>query len=78
MLLRDRGELENAEQALLGSKEIFEGLGDDLWVGRALASLARLHQLQGADPAPLLKRAAGLCLCSGIAPDDVDQALIER
>jgi tetratricopeptide (TPR) repeat protein len=78
MLLRDRGEPESAGQALVDSKNLFEALGDDLWVGRVLASLARLRRLQGADPALLLEEATGLCLRSGITADCVDQALTER
>ncbi|MGO4613012.1 tetratricopeptide repeat protein [Nocardia sp. 2YAB30] len=78
MLCRDCGDYDTATTALVDAHALFTNLGDQLWIARAHASLARLAQRRGQDPEPEMKEALAICHRRGItAPDSIEMVLKE-
>jgi hypothetical protein len=64
------GPLSQAEASLAESRSLFVALGDELWTARAIASEAKLRELNGEDPAGLLAEAAEICCRNGITAEN--------
>ncbi|MER7450359.1 tetratricopeptide repeat protein [Nocardia beijingensis] len=78
ILCRDGGDYDTATTALVDAHALFTNLGDELWIARVHASLARLAQRRGVDPEPEMKEALAICHRHAITtPDSIEMVLKE-
>ncbi len=78
ILARDTADYDTAATALLDAHARFTTLGDQLWIARVDAGLARLAQRLGQDPTPHMKEALAICHRNAITIDhDIETVLKE-
>ncbi|MFF7941591.1 ATP-binding protein [Nocardia gamkensis] len=78
ILCRDDGDYDTATTALVDAHALFTHLGDELWIARVHASLARLAQRRGVDPEPEMKEALAICHRRGITTADSIEMVLKE
>ncbi len=78
ILCRDGGDYDTATTALVDAHTLFTNLGDQLWIARVHASLARLAQCRGEDPQPEMKEALAICHRHGITTANSTELVLKE